>query len=154
VTVAPSGLLRLRRTLVAACLLAALLGCGESVGRGSDRLVLEAPKWWFQWLPVAVEARPAGLLAGREASLAVAVGSNVAGRWESKGEPMTIWIPAAFFETGANQVTIKTGSERSTAEVQIVSFGWLATLVVLLSLIAVYVVRALLRRRASAPRTG
>jgi hypothetical protein len=137
-----------------ACAALALLGCGESVGRGSDRLVLEAPKWWFQWLPVAVEAKPAGLLAGREASLAVAVGSNVAGRWASKGEPLTIWIPAAFFETGANQVSIKTGSERSTAEVQIVSFGWLAMLVVLVSLIVIYVVRALLRRRQSAPQPG
>jgi hypothetical protein len=137
-----------RATLaLVACATAALLGCGKSVSQGSDRLVLEAPKWWFQYLPVAIEARPAGLLAGREASLTVAVGSNVAGRWETEGEPTAIRIPATYFEPGANLVSVKTGSERSTAEVQIISFVWLAMPAALVVLIAIYVVSALVRRR-------
>lgn len=138
-----------RRPLLTLAFAAFLCGaCGQSVGEGSKRLVVEAPKWWFQLLPVPVAAKPAGALAGRAAGLTVAVGSNVAGRWETKGTPITIRIPANYFTVGTNRVSVKTGTERSAVDVQIVSFFWLATPALLVGLIVAYFVAALRRRRA------
>ncbi len=125
-----------------------LFGCGESVGEGSKRLAVAGPRWWFSHLPVALVATPSGVLAGRETSLTVAVGSNVAGKWKSAGKPTRIWIPGRHFELGANLVAIKTGTERTTLNVQVISGVWLAMPVAISIAIAWALVSRWRRRRA------
>jgi hypothetical protein len=105
----------------------ALAGCGRAASSGSERLELEAPRWWFSRLPVRIEAVPRGILAGREASLTVSVDSNVAGRWKTEGKPTTIWIPGTDLAPGSHRILVKTGSERSEVDVQLISIVWLAT---------------------------
>jgi hypothetical protein len=134
---------------LAACLAAtlALAGCGRAAGSGSDRLRLSAPSWWFSRLPLAVEATPAGALAGREATLTVAVDANVIGRREMKKEPLTLRVPGRHLTPGVRAIAVKTGSERSVVSVRVVSVGWLATP---LALGAALGAARLARRRRSA----
>jgi hypothetical protein len=135
--------------LVLALAASGLGGCGKSVGEGSDRLLLKGPRWWFSRLPVVIEATPSGVLAGRDTTLTLFVGANAAGRREMKKRATRIWIPGGYFSTGANQVTVKTGSERSELRVQVVSVLWLVALVTISGALAAALVSQWRKRRVA-----
>ena len=132
---------------LAPILLLALAGCGRAPAANSDRLELEAPRWWFSVLPVRLTAVPKGALAELKPSLTVAVNLNVAGNPKLAGGKTAIWIGGDHFSTGTNEVVVKTGLERAAAQVQIVSIVWLLAPLAITAAIVVELVR---RKRASA----
>jgi protein RecA len=141
---------RARLAAAGAAVAVALAGCGRAASSGSERLALEAPRWWFSRLPVRIEAVPRGILVGREASLTVALDSNVAGRWKMAGKPTTIWVPGAQLSAGSHRIVVKTGSERSEADIQVISVIWLATpLAIAAALVAALISRWRRGRQAS-----
>ena len=144
--------MRLRAAVLLLALSTTLLSaCGKSVGEGSKRLAVEAPRWWFSHLPVAVEVTPSGLLEEHEVTLAVSVGSNLAGRWELKGEPETIRIPGSYFSPGRNRIAVKSGSERTVVDVAVVSVVWLLAIIVLGLALAGTLFTRWRRRRGASP---
>ena len=132
---------------LAPILLLALAGCGRAPASNSDRLELDAPRWWFSLLPVRVTASPKGALAERQPMLTVVVNPNVVDSRKLAAPKTAIWIGGGHFSTGTNEVVIKTGSERSSAQIQIVSIVWLLAPLVIAAAIVVELVR---RKRASA----
>jgi len=97
-------------------------------------------------VPVRVTATPKGALAERQPTLTVAVNLNMTGSRKLAGPKTAIWIGGGRFSTGANEVVIKTGSERSSAQIQVVSIVWLFAPLVIAAAIVVELVR---RKRAS-----
>jgi recombination protein RecA len=100
---APAGRAGLRAERDAVALLALLVlssaGCGKVAGSGSNRLRVDAPRWWFSLLPVRVTATPSGALAGRNATLTLAVNLNVVGERNTDGKAIAIWLPGSAFST-------------------------------------------------------
>jgi hypothetical protein len=122
----------------------ALAACGRAASAGSDRLAIEAPRWWFSRVPVRITAVAKGALAESRASFAVAVELNESGRFEMTGERTAISIPGSFFSAGWNEIAVKTGTERATARVRIVPIAWLVAPSLF---VAAFVAALILRRR-------
>lgn len=123
-------------------------GCGRVAGEGSRRLKLEAPRWWFSYLPLRLVATPKGVLVDQRFSLSVFAGPSLIGQREMDGEAITIWIPGRQVTGETATIAIKTGSERTIANIKVVSIGWLLTIGALLIATIVGSIRELRRRRA------
>jgi len=148
---APDSVRNATRVALLALLVLSSAGCGKVAGSGSNRLRVDAPRWWFSLLPVRVTATPSGALAGRNATLTLAVNLNVVGERNTDGKAIAIWLPGSAFSTGANEVVVKTGTERSTVSVQVISAIWLVLpLAISVAIVLALFARLRERRRARA----
>jgi len=133
-----------------ALLLIALLAAScTRPAEGSRHLGADVPRWAVAGFDLEFDVRLLGPIAERNTGVAAFVDGNRIDFFPSRDRIVRVTLPGSQLRAGTRKVRLKTGNERASAEVVVLSRGFVAAVALgPLALLAVISVALRRRRRA------